>query len=109
MPTKKAKNKAKAKAKAKGETRAKAQDQRKETRKALIPLRERVHTLIREYEETVAFEHARRMERLLHDLLRAMDIGCEEAEKDLSRIEAGGSPCRPSLLRQRLSDLVGGF
>jgi len=101
--------KAMSKAKAKTETQAKAQKRRNETRRALIPLRERVHTLIREYEETVPFEHARRMERLLYDLLRVVNIGCEEAEKDLSRIQAGRSPCRPSLLRQRLSDLVGGF
>jgi len=38
--------------------------------------------------------------------LRAIEIGCQEAEKDLAKIAAGESPCRPSVLRQRLNDLL---
>jgi len=95
--------------KARREARAKAQVHRLETQKALAPLRDRVQAFIEEYERSVPFEHARRMNRLLHSVVRAAEMALEEAEKDLSRIERGLNPCRPSPLRQRLSDLVGGF
>ena len=95
--------------KAMREARAKAQTQRLETTKALAPLRDRMQALIEEYERTVPFEHARRMGRLLHSVVRAAEVACEEAEKDLARISKGMNPCQLSVLRQRLSDLLEGF
>ena len=91
------------------EAKAKVQAQRKETQKALNPLREHVIALIREYEETTPFEHARRMDGLLQSVVRAAEIACEEANKDLHQISQGLRPCQPSVLRQRLSDLLSGF
>ena len=106
-----AKNKAKIQAerKTKLEAKAKAKAKSQETKKALMPFRDRIQDFIEEHESSASFEHARRMDSLLHDLFRAVQIGCEEAEKDLARIEAGINPCRPSELRQRLSDLLSGF
>jgi len=95
--------------KAMREARVKAQAQRRETQKALTPLRDRVQALIEEYERTVPFEHARRMNRLLHSVVRAAEMALEEAEKDLNRIEKGISPKPPYPLRQRLSDLLAGL
>ena len=94
---------------ARSEAKAKAQIQRKETRKALNPLRDRVLALIQEYERIAPFEHARRMDGLLQSVTRATEIACEEANKDLQRISQGLPPCRPSVLRQRLGDLLSGF
>ena len=91
------------------EAKAKAQARINETRKALNPLRERVLALIQEYEQSVPFEHARRMDGLLQSVTRATEIACEEASKDLHQISQGLPPCRPSVLRQRLSDLLSGF
>ena len=68
-----------------------------------------MQALIEQYERTVPFEHARRMNRLLHSVVRAAEIALDEAEKDLNRIEKGISPKSPSQLRQRLSDLLNGL
>ncbi len=95
--------------KAMREAKAKAQTQRRATQEALAPLWERVQALIEEYERTVPFEHARRMNKLLHSVVRAAEIALKEAEKDLARISKGMNPCQPSVLRQRLSDLLEGF
>ena len=121
------------------EARVKAQTQRRAIKEALAPLWERVQALIEEYERTVPFEHARRMNKyertvpfeharrmnkyertvpfeharrmnkLLHSVVRAAEIALKEAEKDLARISKGMNPCQPSVLRQRLSDLLEGF
>ena len=98
--------KAELKAKAKAELKAKAKAEANKTVEALTPLRNRVQTFIQEYENCASFEHARRMDKLLHVLLRAVEIGCQEAEKDLARISGGERPCQPSVLRKRLYDLI---
>ena len=72
--------------KAMREAKAKAQTQRRATQEALAPLRDRVRALIEAYERTVPFEHARRMNKLLHSVVRAAEIALEEAEKDLAGI-----------------------
>jgi len=74
------------------------------TKKALDPLRERVLELVQDYEANTNFEHARRMNRLLNNVIIASEICIQEAEKDLSRISIGERACQPSALRQRLSD-----
>ena len=74
------------------------------TQKALDPLRERVLTLVQEYEANASFEHARRMNRLLNNIIVASEICIQEAEKDLGRISVGENVCQPSALRQRLCD-----
>ena len=94
---------------ARKEAKAKVQAQRNETQKALNPLRDRVFALIQDYERTTPFEHARRMAGLLHTVSRAAEIACEEANKDLHQISKGLRPCQPSVLRQRLGDLLSGF
>lgn len=95
-----------AKKEAIAERKAKAKIEANKTKEAFAPLRNRVLTLVQEYENHASFEHARRMDKLLHDFLRAIEIGCQEAEKDLAKISAGEGPCRPSILRQRLNDLL---
>jgi hypothetical protein len=95
-----------AKREARAELKAKAKIEANKTQEALLPLRNRMQTLIREYENGAYFEHTRRMDKLLHGLLRAIEVGCQEAEKDLARISAGEGPCQPSALRQRLTDLL---
>ena len=94
---------------ARKEVRAKAQGRRLESKKALAPLRGWVQAVIEEYERTVPFEHARRMNRLLHSVVKAAEIGLEEATKDLSQIEQAKSPHSSNHLRQRLSDLLAGW
>ncbi|HIG53102.1 MAG TPA: hypothetical protein EYG11_07080 [Candidatus Latescibacteria bacterium] len=95
-----------AKKEAIAERKAKAKVEASKTKDALAPTRNRVLALVQEYESDAPFEHARRMDKLLHDALRAIEIGCQEAEKDLAKISAGEAPCRPSVLRQRLNDLL---
>jgi hypothetical protein len=95
-----------AKREARAELKAKAKVEANKTKEALTPLRNRVQGLIEDYEHTATFEHARRMDKLLHGLLRAVEIGCQEAQKDLARISEGEQPCQPSVLRQRLDDLL---
>ena len=95
-----------AKREAKVELKAKAKVEANKTKEALTPLRNRIQVLIQEYENCASFEHARRMDKLLHGLLRAVEIGCQEAEKDLARISEGEKPCQPSVLRQRLNDFL---
>ena len=95
-----------AKREAKAELKAKAKIEANKTKEMLTPLRNRVQALIQEYEDCASFEHARRMDKLLHSLLRAVEIGFQEAEKDLARISEGERPCQPSVLRQRLSDFL---
>ena len=95
-----------AKKEAIAERKAKAKAEAAKTKDALAPIRNRVLSLVQEYETNAPFEHARRMDKLLHDSLRAIEIGCQEAEKDLAKIAGGEGPCRPSLLRQRLNDLL---
>ena len=95
-----------AKREAKAELKAKAKIEANKTKEALPPLRNRVQELIQEYESCASFEHARRMDKLLHGLLRVVEIGFQEAEKDLARISEGERPCQPSVLRQRLNDLL---
>jgi len=91
------------------EAQAQAAEQRREAKKAVAPAREYAQALIRQYEQIASPEHLRRMEQFLNDLCRAVEVAFEEAGKDLNRIERGLNPCQPSLLRQRLSNLVGGF
>ena len=95
-----------AKKEAKAEQRAKAKIEAEKTTEALDPLRIRMRELVAEYENSASFEHARRMDKLLHGLLRSVEIGCQEAEKDLAQISLGERPLRPSVLRQRLSDFL---
>ena len=95
-----------AKREAKAELKAKAGIEANKTKEALVPLRNRLQAFIQEYEACASFEHARRMDKLLHALLRAVEIGCEEAEKDLAHISKGERPCQPSVLRKRLNDLL---
>ncbi len=97
---------AKAKRDAKAEAKAKAKVEAGKTQEMLTPLRNRVQALVREYELCASFEHARRMDKLLHSLLRAVEIGFQEADRDLARIAEGEKPCQPSLLRQRLNDFL---
>lgn len=89
-------------AKAKQKTRI--QLEASKTQKALDPLRERVLTLVQEYESNASFEHARRMSRLLNNIIIASEICIQEAEKDLAKISVGENVCQPSALRQRLCD-----
>ena len=91
------------------EARAQGQAQRRESKAALVPLRNRIQALIEEYERIVPFEHARRMVGLLHSVVKAVDVALEEAEKDQARIKKEMNPCQPSALRQRLSNLLEGF
>ena len=93
-----------AKKEARAGLKAKAKAEANKTKEAIAPLRARVQTLIQEYESTASFEHARRMDKLLHALLMVVEIGCQESEKDLARISEGERPCQPSVLRQRLYD-----
>ena len=95
-----------AKREAKAEQKAKAKAEADKTKEVLTPLRNRVQALIQEYEDCASFEHARRMDKLLHSLMRAVEIGFQEAEKDLARISEGERPCQPSVLRQRLTDFL---
>jgi hypothetical protein len=95
-----------AKREARAELKAKVKAEANKTTDALAPLRNRVQTFVQEYESCASFEHARRMDKLLHVLLRAVEIGCQEAEKDLARISEGERPCQPSVLRKRLYDLI---
>lgn len=95
-----------AKREARAELKARAKGEASKTKKALTPLRNRAQALIQEYEDGASFEHARRMDKLLHGLLRVVEIGFQESEKDLARIAEGEVPCQPSVLRQRLSDLL---
>ena len=95
-----------AKKEARAEQKTKAKLEAEKTKEALEPLRIRMRELVVEYENSASFEHVRRMDKLLHSLLRSVEIGCQEAEKDLAKIAAGDSPCRPSVLRQRLSDFL---
>ena len=88
------------------ERKAKAKVEANKTKDALAPIRSRILALVQEYESDAPFEHARRMDKLLHDALRAIEVGCQEAEKDLAKINSGEGPCRPSLLRQRLNDML---
>ena len=94
---------------ARKEAKAKVQAQRHETQKALNPLRDRVLALVQEYEQNASFEHARRMAGLLQSATKAAEIACEEANKDLHQISKGLRPCQPSVLRQRLGDILTGF
>jgi len=95
-----------AKREARAELKAKAKIEANKTQEAMLPLRNRMQALIREYENGAHFEHARRMDKLLHGILRAVEVGCLEAENDLARISEGEKPAQPSLLRERLSDLL---
>ena len=95
-----------AKREARAELKAKASIEARKTKEALIPLSNRIQALIEEYERGASFEHARRMGKLLHGHLRAVEIACQEAETDLARIAGGERPCQPSALRQRLSDFL---
>ena len=94
---------------ARKEAKAKVQAQKNETQKALNPLREHVLALVQEYERATSFEHARRMAGVLQSATKAAEIACEEADKDLHQISKGLRPCQPSVLRQRLGDLLSGF
>ena len=94
---------------ARKEAKARVQAQKNETQKALNPLRDRVLALVQEYERTTSFEHARRMAGVLQSAATAAEIACEEANKDLHQISKGLRPCQPSVLRQRLGDLLSGF
>jgi len=91
------------------EAQAQAAERAREVKKALAPAREYAQALIRQYEQIASPEHLRRMDPFLNDMCRAVEVAFEEAGKDLNRIERGLNPCQPSLLRQRLSNLVGGF
>jgi len=88
------------------ELKAKAKAEAQKTKAALTPLRNRTQTLIREYENCASIEHTRRMDKLLNSLLKTVEIGLQEAEKDLAQISKGEKPCRPSVLRQRLNDFL---
>ena len=107
MPDEKADKKATrlAQKEARAQQKARAKEEAAKTKEALTPLQNRVQTLIQEYEDCASFEHARRMEKLLRGLLKAMETGCREAEKDIANISIGEKPCQPSVLRQRLEDL----
>ncbi len=89
---------------AKAKLKSRTQLEASKTQKALDPLRERVLTLVQEYETNANFEHARRMSRLLNNIIIASEICIQEAEKDLGRISVGENVCQPSALRQRLCD-----
>ena len=89
---------------AKTKQKNKAQLEASKTQKALDPLRERVLALVQEYEANASFEHARRMSRLLNNIIIASEICIQDAEKDLGRISVGENVCQPSALRQRLCD-----
>jgi len=91
------------------EAQAQAAERAREVKKVVAPVREYAQALIHQYEPIARPEHLRRMDPFLNDMCRAVEVAFEEAGKDLDRIERGLSPCRPSLLRQRLSNLVGGF
>jgi len=91
------------------EAQARVKEQRREVKKVLAPAREYAQALIRQYEQIASPEHLRRMDQFLNDTCRAVEVAFEEAGKDLNRIERGLNPCQPSPLRQRLSNLVGGF
>ena len=95
-----------AKREARAELKARATAEARKTREALVPLSNRIQVLVQEYEDCASFDHARRMSKLLHGFLRAVEIACQEAEKDLARISDGESPCQPSVVRQRLSDFL---
>jgi hypothetical protein len=89
---------------AKAQLKSRIQLEANKTKKALDPLRERVLELVQDYEANTNFEHARRMSRLLNNIIIASEICIQEAEKDLSRISVGERACQPSALRQRLCD-----